>query len=143
MGKKILSLCISMILIMLHGCGSEMNVGNSSSKLTTSKLKGDFVFYVKDNSIYYTNCDDIVETKLIDYGVKGVIYLDEKRKNIIYVQENDYGDDKIYIKPIKSDSETITIDSASVVLPIINNRYIVYKNDGLFCYDLDSKKKQG
>ena len=65
MGKKILSLCISMILIMLHGCGSEMNVGNSSSKLTTSKLKGDFVFYVKDNSIYYTNCDDIVETKIL------------------------------------------------------------------------------
>ena len=133
--KCIILFSLSISLLVMSSCGSNTAESSASTKAVSSKLKGDFVFYEKDNATFYTNCDDIVETKLIDSSVS-IIYLDEKRKSIIYVSNGN-----IYIKPTKTDSESIKIDYTNSVLPIIDNKYIVYANGRLFLYDIDSKKK--
>jgi hypothetical protein len=79
--KKCISIGIIIVLILqLYSCGgSGSGNSNLTSKSVSSKLKGDFIFYEKNGSTYYTNCDDIGETKLSDDSAS-IIYLDEIRK---------------------------------------------------------------
>lgn len=139
--KRVTLFLLSMLLIVLSGCGNSSTAGGTSAKATGSKLKGDFVFYQKDGATYYTNCGDIGETKLVDGTREYKVYLDEKRKNIIFST-----DDAIAIKPIKVDSEAIIINTGVKFFEFLDNKYIVYVTASsfsgpykLFAYDLDSK----
>jgi hypothetical protein len=128
---------IAIIALMLVACGGDTasHTKNLLSKSTKTKLKGDFIFYEKNGSTYYTNCDDILETELC-YGKAKSIYLDENRKLIIY-----FDGYKLYVKPIKSESESIMISEINSDFRIIDDKYLLYQSDGLYLYDLDLKNK--
>ena len=135
--KKLFILFLSLVLLIIPGC--ENNTGNSgasSLKSGKSRLKGDFVFYTKNDGTYFTNCDDIEET-MLSPGTVDYMYLDEKRNNIIYHSEG------LYVRSIKPNSESIKIDEPGNIMPIIENKYIVYIGNGgrLFYYDLDTNNK--
>lgn len=127
---------IAIIALMLVACGGDTtsHTKNLLSNSTKTKLKGDFIFYEKNGSTYYTNCDDVLETELCCGKAKS-IYLDENRKLIIYIDGY-----KLYVKPTKSESESIMISEVDD-FRIINDKYLFYQSGGLFLYDLDLKNK--
>ena len=143
MFKKFLAIIMSLTLILLlAACGrqtaSSVTSGNGGKSINSqSKLKGDFVFYMKDdNYTYFTNCENIGET-LLYKGKVNKIWIDSKRNKIIFVA------DKLYYMSIDDKNhQLVSIDDARDI-QIVDNKYIVYVcNSNLFVYDLDTKKKE-
>ena len=94
--KKILSLVfiISIIATIFIGCSNSNNVGNAAqssdvqiigntTSKTSSKLKGEYVFFVKDGKTYFFDCDKKQTNLLDDTTYIHDIYIDSKRNNLI------------------------------------------------------------
>lgn len=155
--KKILSIVfiISIILTIFIGCSNSNNVGNATqssdvqttgntTSKTSSKLKGEYVFFVKDGKTFFYDCDKKQTNLLDDTTHIHDIYIDSKRNNLILnYDDGSSSSDYSYLK-IKSlsdlDKPMLSFDHSKIV----NNKYIIYEEygSGLFIYDLDTKNKE-
>lgn len=142
MKKLVSKILLGAMVLSLVACGGGTEVsGISTKKRVESTLKGDYVIYTKDDgNTYFTNNDDIPETLLSTNGRIENIYVDEKRKAIVY----EIARNGIYIKSLKNiDKEPEKIYDSSNFFDfyiVYNNNYIlIFDSASLLIYDIENK----